>query len=75
MQSQGNANHYVSIGLNFGILLISVGPTWYVLSGLEKSHEVVKTLEDESQTSTSVDNEEEQVGDVKGAGSREGSVH
>jgi hypothetical protein len=40
MQSEGNANHFVSIGLNFGILLISIFPTWIVLSELEHSHEI-----------------------------------
>lgn len=39
MQSQGNANHYVSIGLNFGILLASIWPTWIVLSNLDRNHE------------------------------------
>jgi hypothetical protein len=42
MQSEGNANHFISIGLNFGILLLAVPFTWKVLSELEKSHEVVK---------------------------------
>ncbi|TYJ51458.1 hypothetical protein B9479_007970 [Cryptococcus floricola] len=41
MQSEGNANHFVSIGINFGILLICIVPTWIVLSELEGSHEVV----------------------------------
>ena len=40
MQSQGHANHFVSIGLNFGILLLAIFPTWIVLSELEHSHEV-----------------------------------
>ncbi|KAK7967049.1 MFS general substrate transporter [Apiospora aurea] len=40
MQSQGHANHFVSIGLNFGILLLAIFPTWVVLSELEHSHEV-----------------------------------
>lgn len=39
MQSQGNANHFISIGLNFGILIASIWPTWVVLSGLERNHE------------------------------------
>jgi len=43
MQSQGNANHFVSIGLNFGITVLCIFPTWIVLSGLERSHEVVVT--------------------------------
>lgn len=43
MQSQGNANHFVSIGINFGVLIISVFPTWIVLSELDRSHEVVVT--------------------------------
>lgn len=43
MQSQGNANHFVSIGINFGVLIISIFPTWVVLSELDRSHEVVVT--------------------------------
>jgi hypothetical protein len=39
MQSQGNANHFISIGLNFGILIAAIWPTWIVLSGLERNHE------------------------------------
>ena len=40
MQTEGNANHFVSIGINFGILLISIFPTWIVHSELEHSHEI-----------------------------------
>ncbi|RDW61688.1 uncharacterized protein DSM5745_10360 [Aspergillus mulundensis] len=57
MQSEGNANHFVSIGINFGITLLSVVPTWIVLSGLEHSHEVQVVVEDakaDSQNDTSV---------------------
>ncbi|KAJ4414333.1 hypothetical protein N0V82_008003 [Gnomoniopsis sp. IMI 355080] len=39
MQSEANVNHFVSIGVNFGVLLLSVFPTWIVLSELEQSHE------------------------------------
>ena len=46
MQSEGNANHFVSIGLNFGILLISIFPTWIVLSELNHTHEIRITEED-----------------------------
>ncbi|KAI0016170.1 MFS general substrate transporter [Xylariomycetidae sp. FL0641] len=46
MQSQENANHFVSIGLNFGITVLAVIPTWIVLSELEHTHEV-KVLESE----------------------------
>jgi hypothetical protein len=46
MQSEGNANHFVSIGLNFGITLLSVIPTWIVISELEHSHEVQVVVED-----------------------------
>ncbi|KAK1977875.1 hypothetical protein LZ30DRAFT_752569 [Colletotrichum cereale] len=38
MQSEGNANHFVSIGLNFGKTVLCL-PTWIVLSELEGSHE------------------------------------
>ncbi len=66
MQSQGNANHYVSIGLNFGILLVSIGPTWYVLSGLEKSHEIEirKSVEEESSP------DEEELGEGRDSGEK-----
>jgi hypothetical protein len=46
MQSQGNANHFVSIGINFGVLMLCIFPTWVVLSELEHSHEVRVTEED-----------------------------
>ncbi|BCS25246.1 uncharacterized protein APUU_41690S [Aspergillus puulaauensis] len=46
MQSEGNANHFVSIGINFGITLVSVIPTWIVISELEHSHEIQVTAED-----------------------------
>lgn len=46
MQSEGNANHFVSIGINFGILLISVFPTWIVLSELDHTHEIRVTEDD-----------------------------
>ncbi|GKT73315.1 DUF895 domain membrane protein [Colletotrichum tofieldiae] len=39
MQSEGNANHFVSIGLNFGITALCLFPTWIILSELEGSHE------------------------------------
>lgn len=45
MQSEGNANHFVSIGLNFGITILCVYPTWIVLSELEGSHETHVTEE------------------------------
>ncbi|PYH47030.1 uncharacterized protein BP01DRAFT_414495 [Aspergillus saccharolyticus JOP 1030-1] len=46
MQTEGNVNHFASIGLNFGVTLLCVIPTWIVLSGLEHSHEVQVTAED-----------------------------
>jgi MFS family permease len=46
MQSEGGANHFVSIGLNFGITILAIFPTWIVLSELEHSHEVQVTGED-----------------------------
>jgi hypothetical protein len=39
MQSQGNANHYISIGLNMGITLLAAPLAWKILSELEGSHE------------------------------------
>ncbi|KAJ5587702.1 uncharacterized protein N7459_003467 [Penicillium hispanicum] len=48
MQSEGGANHFVSIGLNFGITLLSIFSTWIVLSELEHSHEVHVVAEDVS---------------------------
>lgn len=46
MQSEGNANHFVSIGLNFGITLLCVIPTWIIISELEHTHEVEVRAED-----------------------------
>ena len=45
MQSEGNANHFVSIGINFGFTVLCILPTWIVLSELEGSHETVVTEE------------------------------
>ncbi|EWZ82358.1 hypothetical protein BFJ70_g5502 [Fusarium oxysporum] len=50
MQSEGNANHFVSIGLNFGITILCIVPTWIVLSGLEHSHEITVTAGELSST-------------------------
>jgi len=69
MQSEGNANHFVSLGLNFGILLLAVWPTWIVLSGLEKSHEVTKTLDDASST-----DEERQSADESGEADKDAAA-
>lgn len=49
MQSHGG-NHFVSIGLNFGITLLCIIPTWIVLSELEHSHEVQVVAEDGAKT-------------------------
>ncbi|WRT69310.1 uncharacterized protein IL334_006294 [Kwoniella shivajii] len=43
MQSEAGVNHFVSIGMNFGILLIAVIPTWIVVSALDHTHEIVVT--------------------------------
>lgn len=47
MQSEGGANHFVSIGINFAFTILCVFPTWIVISRLEHSHEVVVNAEDE----------------------------
>jgi hypothetical protein len=46
MQSEGGANHFVSIGINFGFTILCIFPTWIVISRLEHAHEVVVTEED-----------------------------
>ena len=46
MQSEGGANHFVSIGLNFGITVLCIFPTWVVLSELEGVHETRVTQEE-----------------------------
>ncbi|KAJ5124764.1 uncharacterized protein N7515_008589 [Penicillium bovifimosum] len=56
MQSEGNANHFVSIGLNFGITLLAFIPTWIVLSELEHTHEVKVTAADVALDNKAVDN-------------------
>ncbi|KAL5120427.1 hypothetical protein ACEQ8H_001717 [Pleosporales sp. CAS-2024a] len=47
MQSEGGANHFVSIGINFGFSVLCVLPTWVVISRLEHSHEVRVAVEEE----------------------------
>lgn len=54
MQSEANVNHFVSIGVNFGVLLLSVFPTWVVLSELEGSQEV-RVLREDATGEESVD--------------------
>jgi hypothetical protein len=51
MQSQGGANHFVSIGINFGFTILCILPTWIILSELEGSHEV-QVLEQDEQADT-----------------------
>jgi hypothetical protein len=55
MQSQGNANHYVSIGLNMGLTIVAAPLAWKILSELEGSHEGFV----EGSTRTSLDGEAE----------------
>jgi MFS family permease len=55
MQSQGNANHFISIGLNFGITLLAFVPTWIVLNELEHSHEVQVTAEEQHEATKTAD--------------------
>ncbi|CZT44950.1 related to DUF895 domain membrane protein [Rhynchosporium secalis] len=40
MQTAPNANGWASIGVNFGMTVLCVAPTWIVLSELEHSHEI-----------------------------------
>ena len=58
MQSQAQVNHFITIGLNFGILLLAIPPTWYVLSQLEHNHEIQD--ETSSMAGTIVDGGEDQ---------------
>jgi hypothetical protein len=48
MQSEGGANHFVSIGINFGFTLLCAIPTWIVISRLEHSHEVVVQADEQT---------------------------
>ncbi len=43
MQSEGNANHFASIGLNFGMTVLCIPFTWIVLSELDHAHEIKVT--------------------------------
>lgn len=45
MQTAPNANGFVSIGLNFGLTVLCIYPTWIVLSELDRSHEAQETVE------------------------------
>lgn len=44
MQTGRSANGFASIGVNFGMTVICVVPTWIVLSELEGSHEVQEEM-------------------------------
>jgi len=61
MQSEGNANHFVSIGLNFGITVLCIFPTWIILNELEHSHEVPSGAELENRSEVDSSAEEEGV--------------
>ena len=52
MQTSKSANGFISIGLNFGITLLCIYPTWIVLSELTHSHEVqdVEEIPDVAET-------------------------
>jgi len=39
MQTAPNANGYASVGVNFGMTVLCIFPTWVVLSELKSSHE------------------------------------
>ena len=50
MQTTPNDNGFASVGVNFGMTVLCVFPTWIVLSELEQSHEVqdvVKTTDED----------------------------
>lgn len=55
MQSQGNANHFVSIGINFGILLLSIYPTWLVLRDLRNASPEGKSADADEKASATQD--------------------
>jgi hypothetical protein len=56
MQTAPNANGFVSIGLNFGITLLCILPTWIVLSELKESHEIQAVEETaDGETSEEID--------------------
>lgn len=40
MQTAPNANGFASIGVNFGMTILCIFPTWIVLSELDHTHEV-----------------------------------
>ncbi|RDW63477.1 hypothetical protein BP6252_11022 [Coleophoma cylindrospora] len=43
MQTAPNANGFASIGVNFGLTVLCIYPTWIVLSELDHTHEVQET--------------------------------
>lgn len=55
MQSEGNANHFVSIGLNFGITVLCIYPTWVILSELEGNAESNATHDRDAATKLAAD--------------------
>lgn len=55
MQTEGNANHFVSIGINFGITILCIAPTWIVLSELNHNHEVQSMPEEAADENAAVE--------------------
>lgn len=39
MQSDKSSSHFISIGVNLGVTVLCIVPTWIVLSELECTHE------------------------------------
>lgn len=39
MQSDKKSSHFISIGMNFGITVLCIVPTWIIISELEFTHE------------------------------------
>jgi hypothetical protein len=46
MQTAPNANGFASIGVNFGMTVLCIAPTWIVLSELEHSHEIQEMVDE-----------------------------
>ena len=56
MQTAPNANGFASVGVNFGMTVICIFPTWMVLSELKSSHEVQAVAETTVEESDKIEN-------------------
>lgn len=73
MQSEAGVDHFVSIGVNFGVLLLSVPPTWVVLSelGARGAEEAAQAQAEQAQAEQAQAGQQQATAGAGGGGEEE----